>query len=268
VEKLEAEVADWRELHAQVNSERNHVIAERDKAEANCRVLNAQVGVLRTVERGLRDERDEWKAKAEAKSAKRAAAVERLRNCFYTSDSDLMRAILNWGHEPHTGDDSRFALIDLLTDEPMDARLDDDRTCPIDDGTSPIAGEDSREKLEADVYRAADEMEKFTYGERFINTHKILRWLDRQAEITKRECGRPSLEYCKTCEKVSRMEKEIARQKKVMMTQAESFRKLEKQLAHGGCACPEIIEHLENGCSVAVEVDGILYERKEKPWEM
>jgi hypothetical protein len=64
------------------------------------------------------------------------------------------------------------------------------------------------------------------------------------------------------------MEKEIARQKKVMMTQAESFRKLEKQLAHGGCACPEVIEHLENGYSVAVEVDGILYERKEKPWEM
>jgi hypothetical protein len=46
---------------------------------------------------------------------------------------------------------------------------------------------DSREKLEADVYRAADEMEKFTYGERFINTHKILRWLDRQEAITERE---------------------------------------------------------------------------------
>jgi hypothetical protein len=119
--------------------------------------------------------------------------------------------MLNWGHEPHTGDDSRFALIDLLTDEPMDAQQDNDRTCPIDDGTSPIAGEDSREKLEADVYRAADEMEKFTYGERFINTHKILRWLDRQAEITKRECDRPNWEYCDTCETLATL-RGVARQ--------------------------------------------------------
>ena len=46
---------------------------------------------------------------------------------------------------------------------------------------------DSREKLEADVYRAAEEMEEFTHGEKFINTNKILRWLDRQASITERE---------------------------------------------------------------------------------
>ena len=46
---------------------------------------------------------------------------------------------------------------------------------------------DTREKLEADVYRAADEMEEFTYGEKFINTNKILRWLDRQAAITRKE---------------------------------------------------------------------------------
>jgi hypothetical protein len=94
--------------------------------------------------------------------------------------------MLGWGHEPHF-EDCRDALIDLLEDEQMDARLDDDRTCPIDDGTCPIAVEDSREKLEADVYRAADEMEKFTYGEKFINTNKILRWLDRQEAITERE---------------------------------------------------------------------------------
>jgi hypothetical protein len=84
-------------------------------------------------------------------------------------------------------DELRDALIYLLADEPMDARQDNDETCPIDDVTSPIAGEDSREKLEADVYRAADEMEKFTYGEKFINTNKILRWLDRQEAITERE---------------------------------------------------------------------------------
>ena len=47
---------------------------------------------------------------------------------------------------------------------------------------------DTREQLEKDVYRAADEMEEFTHGEKCINTNKILRWLDRQAAITEREC--------------------------------------------------------------------------------
>ena len=46
---------------------------------------------------------------------------------------------------------------------------------------------DTREMLEADIHRAADEMDKFTHGERFINTHKIMRWLDRQAAITRAE---------------------------------------------------------------------------------
>lgn len=44
--------------------------------------------------------------------------------------------------------------------------------------------DDSREKLEADVRRATEDMERFSYGERFINTNLILRWLDRQAAIT------------------------------------------------------------------------------------
>ena len=50
-----------------------------------------------------------------------------------------------------------------------------------------MSEQDTREQLEADVHRAADEMEKFTYGEKFINTNKILRWLDRQAAITRKE---------------------------------------------------------------------------------
>lgn len=90
------------------------------KAEIAERAMNAAAG--------------KW-ARADARSAERAAAVERLRNCLYTSDSDLMRAMLNWGHEPHTGDDSRFALIDLLTDEPMGAQSDGNGTCPDGNGT-------------------------------------------------------------------------------------------------------------------------------------
>lgn len=54
---------------------------------------------------------------------------------------------------------------------------------------------DSREKLEADVYRAADEMEEFTHGEKFINTNKILRWLNRQAAITAEETSGAWEEY-------------------------------------------------------------------------
>ena len=46
--------------------------------------------------------------------------------------------------------------------------------------------EDSREKLEADVYRAADEMDRFYCGGKFIDTRKIIGWLDRQAAITER----------------------------------------------------------------------------------
>lgn len=56
---------------------------------------------------------------------------------------------------------------------------------------------DTREQLEADVYRAADELDAFYCGERFINTRKIIGWLDRQAAITERElcakCEWPSL---------------------------------------------------------------------------
>lgn len=47
---------------------------------------------------------------------------------------------------------------------------------------------DTREKLEADVYQAADELDRFYCGEKFIDTRKIIGWLDRQAAITKRGC--------------------------------------------------------------------------------
>lgn len=46
---------------------------------------------------------------------------------------------------------------------------------------------DSRERLEADVYQAAEEMDRFYCGEKFIDTRKIIAWLNRQAAITEHE---------------------------------------------------------------------------------
>lgn len=42
VNRLEDEIADWSELHAQVLSERNHVIAERDEWKAKLADMNAE----------------------------------------------------------------------------------------------------------------------------------------------------------------------------------------------------------------------------------
>lgn len=64
----------------------------------------------------------------------------------------------------------------------MDAN-DENATC---NNSGENVTHDSREKLEADVRRAAEEMERFSFGERFINTNLILRWLDRQAAITRK----------------------------------------------------------------------------------
>lgn len=83
--------------------------AERDE-------LQRQLDTMRDVAREFRDERDGWKAKAEAKSAKRAAAVERLKNSEYHTALDDVCAMLGWGHEPHF-EGATDALIDLLTDE-------------------------------------------------------------------------------------------------------------------------------------------------------
>lgn len=113
------------------------------------------------------------------KAQLRAEAVERLRDCRYHTHADYVRAMLGWGHEPHF-EDSRDALIDLLTDEeprkfgvtaeqmakasadffdnlpsvngkngdflPTTAE-DEDANCKKADSL-----QDSREKLEADAY--------------------------------------------------------------------------------------------------------------------
>jgi hypothetical protein len=51
---------------------------------------------------------------------------------------------------------------------------------------------------------------------------------------------------------------EVKRQWKVIETQEESLCKLKSE----GCSCPEVIEHLENGITYGVSVDGVEYVRE------
>lgn len=151
-DELYAKVTEWLDRQAAITR------AEDERICDTCR--DEQVEALQEQVDELTAERDEWKAHAEqaresyldakhdrdawheryvnregSSSVSRAAAVERLRECRYLSTSDLMCAVVGFGHEPHTGEQWRDALIDLLEDEPMDARRDNDGTCPIDDGT-------------------------------------------------------------------------------------------------------------------------------------
>lgn len=51
--------------------------------------------------------------------------------------------------------------------------------------------DDSREKLEADIWAGCEHLTMADKGEAFVNVpcSKLLGWLDRQAEITRRECS-------------------------------------------------------------------------------
>lgn len=88
---------------------------------------------------------------------------------------------------------------------------------------------DTREKLEADVYRVADEMDAFYCGERFLDTRKIIGWLDRQAAITEREIAEKNLgkwhEWCEElgieCTKERAGEKIAEMQERIRQLEAE-----------------------------------------------
>lgn len=136
----------------------------------------------------------------------RAEAVERLKNCVAARfDAEpIVIALTSGRHGQSDWSLECDKLIYLLTD---DANDDSAPESGVSDSKVNVTTEscrqhadqpkqgddadcescDSREKLEADVYKAAEEMEEFTHGEKFINTNKILRWLDRQASITERE---------------------------------------------------------------------------------
>ena len=111
-----------------------------------------------------------WKPERKTKKQLRAEAVERLKESRYHTHADYVRAMLGWGHEPHF-EDSRDALIDLLTD-------DDCGTAEAE--TSQVPGHDTREKLEADIRRTY-----WCLSEQEIEP--VFGWLDRQAAIVERE---------------------------------------------------------------------------------
>ena len=139
----------------------------------------------------------------------RAEAVERLKNCVAARfDAEpIVIALTSGRHGQSDWSLECDKLIYLLTD---DANDDSAPESGVSDSKVNVTTEscrqhadqpkqgddadcescDSREKLEADVYKAAEEMEEFTHGEKFINTNKILRWLDRQAAITANEVAR------------------------------------------------------------------------------
>lgn len=80
-------------------------------------------GSIKTAERYIDEltaERDEWKRKAEAKRAKRAAAVERLRHLWNACVKDtrqLFGALVDKGAPIYAERNDFDALIDLLTDD-------------------------------------------------------------------------------------------------------------------------------------------------------
>ena len=118
----------------------------------------------------------------------RAEAVGRLKNCVaarFDAES-IVIALTSGRHGQNDWSLECDKLIYLLTDDPND---DSAPEKVVNGGAADVTTEscDSREKLEADVYQAADEMDRFYCGEKFIDTRKIIGWLDSQAAITERE---------------------------------------------------------------------------------
>jgi len=113
---------------------------------------------------------------SETKRQRRAEAVERLKNIppMNTSEIRYVRAILG-SVAGMTAQDVTRELIDLLTDD--GANDDSAPESGVTDGDV-----DSREKLEADVLSESASWLHTPYGFR-----KVRNWLDRQADITRRE---------------------------------------------------------------------------------
>ena len=105
-----------------------------------------------------------------------------------------------------------------------------------------MSEQDTREKLEVDIRRwATDERYGDYYSDEDI-ARFVIRLLDRQAMITREECKRESIEWQQglidklneldnTAELIDKLTTERDHLKKVVHIQAESFRKLEVELA-------------------------------------
>lgn len=112
------------------------------------------------------------------KSQLRAEAVERLRelNCMDVDCYQLLEAVVDDAGEKVGYRVEIRKLIDLLEDEPMDARRDSDGTCPDGDRTPSIEqGDDGVAKLDAqaraeieDAERSANAAESHGYAPRSV----------------------------------------------------------------------------------------------------
>lgn len=147
------------------------------------------------------------------KAQLRAEAVERLKDCRYHTLADYVRAMLGWGHEPHF-EDSRDALIDLLTDDcgpcyscaklaelraennALRVRVDEleaDVSQAVEDTAERVTNQgemlDTREKLEADCEKLIGNIQRRIFSGRDAGALRcqLKELLDRQAAITKRE---------------------------------------------------------------------------------
>lgn len=101
-----------------------------------------------------------------------------------TSPEECQRRLLEWLIAPHEGAQQDTPnQPNSQSDAPKTAQTGEISTSKVDIRDF----DDTREKLEADVYRAADEMDRFYCGGKFIDTRKIIGWLDRQAAITERK---------------------------------------------------------------------------------
>ena|GEM_PF-5189720 len=173
--------------------ERNHLIVERDYVRRGD--YDFMVDALKAV----CAERDEWKAKAEARSVKRAAAVKRLNHSWNACIRDTRQLFgsLVGGGAPTCAERNDYdALIDLLTDDDANDDLppDSDVRATDADANDANAAQDTREKLEADLKTHLYEFGGYCFSSREGHTDNVDTFfddfvflLDRQAAITERE---------------------------------------------------------------------------------
>jgi len=231
------EIADMVERDYVYRSIFDAVCAERDRLQADTDELSELCRQAQYKWQDMMQERDEWKAKAEqaeramnkaagkwaradTRSALRAAAVERLNSVKQATDENLLAAILGAPDGLNLyGAEKLVTLKALLTDDDAndDSAPDSDVSATdvdANDGNANLGSDlgsepstledfdgkgskvDSREQLEADItHQFSMWFGNSPYPSQGHRT--AVEWLDRQAAITRRECehDREALDY-------------------------------------------------------------------------
>lgn len=78
---------------------------------------------------------------------------------------------------------------------------------------------DTREQLEADMERLVEDAMSYGWKQQPRISADAIELLDRQAEITRRECERPNWDYCETCEALDELTAERERYRDNMLVQ-------------------------------------------------